>query len=118
MFSLTRTTAKRGPRDFIRSFTEALNAEIHHDQFAPPVTKAGPSNGRHRIPRRAEDLHPLSATKVPVREDHGLYAFFRRRDPNGTGEGNCEVVETPDQGQLATGKSNLTGQIGRVSNIK
>jgi len=46
--------------------------------------------------------------KVAVREDHGLYAFFRRKpqkpdSPELVGEDRYEVVETPEEGQLITG---------------
>jgi large subunit ribosomal protein L47 len=40
-----------------------------------------------------------------VREDHGLYAFFRRKpDDTLKGEHRFEVVETPDTFSVLTGK--------------
>jgi large subunit ribosomal protein L47 len=42
--------------------------------------------------------------KLPVREDHGLYAFFRRKsDDTLVGENRFEVLETPDTYQVLTG---------------
>lgn len=42
--------------------------------------------------------------RVPVREDHGLFAFFRKKPgDNLTGEDSYEVVETPEQGRLVSG---------------
>ncbi|KAF8798950.1 MRP-L47-domain-containing protein, partial [Phlegmacium glaucopus] len=42
---------------------------------------------------------------VPVREDHGLYAFFRRKpDDTLKGENRFEVVETPETYQVLTGR--------------
>lgn len=105
MFSLTRSTAKRAPRDLIRSLSVAISTEIQQPQSPPPTGKAGPSHGRSRIAKRAHELPPLSNTKVPVPDDHGLYAFFRQKTGSkDTGEAAYEVVETPDQGQLSTGK--------------
>jgi len=40
-----------------------------------------------------------------VREDHGLYAFFRRKTgENLTGEDRYEVIEPPEEGRLISGK--------------
>lgn len=42
--------------------------------------------------------------RVPVRDDHGLYAFFRRKNAeNLTGEDRFEVFETPEEGRLISG---------------
>lgn len=45
--------------------------------------------------------------KVPVREDHGLWAFFRRREPEDeeelTGEAKYMVCETPDTYMVDSG---------------
>lgn len=46
----------------------------------------------------------LPKEKIPVREDHGLYAFFRRKEgADLVGDARYEVVETPDQVHLVTG---------------
>jgi len=45
--------------------------------------------------------------KVPVREDHGLWAFFRRREPEDgkelTGEAKYMVCETPETHRANSG---------------
>ncbi|KJA21184.1 hypothetical protein HYPSUDRAFT_203160 [Hypholoma sublateritium FD-334 SS-4] len=94
MFSLTRSTAKRAPRDLIRSLSVAVSTEIKQPQ-SPPTGKAGPSHGRSRIAKRAHELPLLSNAKIPVPDDHGLYAFFRQK----TGSKDA------DQGQLSTGRA-------------
>ena len=119
MFSLTRTTAKRAPQELIRSFSVAVSTEVQKPSPLPPTGKAGPSHGRSRIAKRAHELPPLSNTKVPVPDDHGLYAFFRKKTGNNdTGEAAYEVVETPDQGQLSTGKPFPTRHEKRVSDLR
>jgi hypothetical protein len=50
--------------------------------------------------------------KVPVREDHGLYAFFRKKEvklgaDEPEGEDKYEVLETPQNMQTITGESPL-----------
>jgi hypothetical protein len=50
--------------------------------------------------------------KVPVREDHGLYAFFRRKEvkfgaEEPQGEEKYEVVETPQAMQTISGEFSL-----------
>jgi len=52
--------------------------------------------------------HALRKGRFSVREDHGLYAFFRRKEPKEgeelTGDAKYEVVETPEKMQKVTGK--------------
>lgn len=44
--------------------------------------------------------------RIPVREDHGLYGFFRKKDEADlVGDARFEVVETPEKMQHATGRS-------------
>lgn len=48
-----------------------------------------------------------------MRDDHGLYAFFRRkRGDNLVGEDRYEVLETPDEGKMVSGICDfLVGQL-------
>ena len=46
-----------------------------------------------------------------MKEDHGLYAFFRQKEPKEgeelVGDAKYEVVETPEKMQKVTGKSSF-----------
>lgn len=117
MLSLTRTAAKRGPRPLIRSFSEALNAEPHPEPPPPPPTSAGPSRGRRPANRRS-DYTALSHEKVPVPQDHGLYAFFRKKQDGPRGEARYEVVETPQDAQMHSGKPIATRQLERIYDME
>ncbi|KAF8967156.1 mitochondrial 39-S ribosomal protein L47 (MRP-L47)-domain-containing protein [Flammula alnicola] len=112
MFSLTRTAAKRVSRPLIRSFAEVVTPDAKAEPHSPPAVLAGPSQ-LHRTRAHRKSTTPPPATppkppsngKVPVRQDHGLYAFFRKRKNNLAGEGGYEVVETPEDAQLLTGRA-------------
>ncbi|KAF9475657.1 MRP-L47-domain-containing protein [Pholiota conissans] len=108
MFSFTRSAAQRVPRHLTRSFTEALTSESQIEQSSLLITtSAGPSTRGRRAPASRSTLKfaTLPHEKVPVEENHGLYAFFRRK-PNGpTGEAGYEVVDTPQESQLHSGRA-------------
>jgi len=64
----------------------------------PRITSSQVS--RAFIPKPKQKL----TQKLPVREDHGLYAFFRRKsDDTLKGEDRFEVLETPETYQILTG---------------
>ncbi|KAF8903155.1 mitochondrial 39-S ribosomal protein L47 (MRP-L47)-domain-containing protein [Gymnopilus junonius] len=79
MLSLYRNASKQGLRPSTRSLAQVVQKQT-----------SGPS----------------IAKKVPVRDDHGLYGFFRKKPAAGlVGEARYEVVETPEEGQLVTGRA-------------
>lgn len=87
-------------RPLTRSFAELVS--IPSTQFtSPPSAKASISGRKQR-----SNLPPQTPKggRVPVRDDHGLYAFFRRKGGNNlTGEDRYEVVETPEDGRMISG---------------
>jgi len=68
-----------------------------------------PRRNKRKTPK--EDGPPAHAQwpgRVPVREDHGLYGFFRQKPgADLVGEDRFEVFETPESGQILTGQSML-----------
>ena len=88
----TSSLGKRPPT--FRSFAQVIN------------TTASPSPPPAAVKRTR---HALGKGRFPVREDHGLYAFFRRKEPKEgeelVGDAKYEVVETPEKMQKVTGKS-------------
>ena len=124
MLSLSRHASKRIPTPLLRSFAQAVgrNTQDHNPNL--DVSKLDTSHRRQRR-HRAKKLDPTTIPKIPfasssttttkvaVREDHGLYAFFRKipqkpDSPELVGEDRYEVVETPEEGQLITGLLFLT----------
>lgn len=97
MLSLARTLRQRTPLQFQcrRWFAEVVNATPTDAQVPVTTTKAA----------KAVDWRKGS---VPVREDHGLYAFFRRKEPKDgevlEGDARFEVVETPESMQEVSGE--------------
>lgn len=74
--------------------------------LAGPKLIAGPSTSPSEPLIASEPPNPKQklTQKIPVREDHGLYAFFRRKpDDTLKGENRFEVVESPDTFQVLTG---------------
>ena len=111
MLSLPRHAPKRIPGPFLRSLAQVVGPGDNPNLGASEIDT---SHRRQR--RRARKLGSTttlssassSTSKVAVREDHGLYAFFRRipqkpDSPELVGEDRYEVVETPEEGQLITG---------------
>ncbi|KAF8895515.1 mitochondrial 39-S ribosomal protein L47 (MRP-L47)-domain-containing protein [Infundibulicybe gibba] len=89
MFNLVRVTQQHVRRSLTRSFAEVLSAPATTSVPPAPLAHNG-LNGR-----------------VPVREDHGLYAFFRRKDGEDlAGDAKYEVVESPETMQkMPTGRA-------------
>jgi hypothetical protein len=91
-------------RPFIRSFAEIVAENPTRQRKlkrrerrlladSAPSESPEPSKPKEKLIR-----------KIPVREDHGLYAFFRRKsDDTLKGEDRFEAVELPDTYQLLTG---------------
>lgn len=98
MLSLSRNASRQGLRPLTRSLAEVVNHNRRGDSDSSST--AGPSSSK----AQKQMSEPSITEKVPVREDHGLYAFFRRK-PGAelVGEARYEVVETPEGGQLVTG---------------
>ena len=89
MLSLVRTTARRINRVSARSFAEIV------EQNTPSTSSNIVSTNGHSNPFQ----------RIPVREDHGLYAFFRRKSGDDlVGDARFETFESPDSGQVMTGK--------------
>ncbi|KAG6906615.1 hypothetical protein DXG01_012933 [Tephrocybe rancida] len=99
MLALTRATARRIPRATTpcastRSFAEVVRAPSVSSSSPPSVYK----------PRK---LFRILKERVPVREDHGLYGFFRKKEgaEELIGESKYEVVEDSLSKQKQTGES-------------
>lgn len=116
MLSLSRHASNRIPSPLLRSFAQVVERNTRdHSPSASEVDTSRRRQGR----QRAKKLGTISSktpsassstttSKVAVREDHGLYAFFRKvpqkpDSPELVGEDRYEVVETPEEGQLITG---------------
>lgn len=102
MLSVSRNASKELSRPLIRSFAQVVPPSAN----TRPNSTAGPSKSRKRSsPASPKSPTPLPTEKVPVKEDHGLYAFFRKKHDheNCVGEDKYEVVESPEAGQLLTG---------------
>ena len=70
---------------------------------SPPALRGTPTSTQ----ASSRSVHVLSKERIPVTEDHGLYAFFRRREGTDTdlvGDAKYEVVEAPEKVQRVTGK--------------
>jgi len=100
MLSLARTSTKQITRPILRSL--AAGAHTHAKRKAPDY--AGPSQTIQQEDQ--EHYAQLSKKRVPVNPRHGLYGFFRKR-ANGKPGDWYEVVETPEDGQMATGSSSM-----------
>lgn len=101
-----RTISSQVSRPFIRSFAEIVAEN--------PTRQRRLRRREARLLASSESPEPSkpkekSIQKIPVREDHGLYAFFRRKsDDTLKGEDRFEVVESPNTFQV------LTGMVGRL----
>lgn len=112
MLSFSRHASKRIPTSILRSFAQVVEPN-RNPSLDTSKTDTLPRKERHRKPKKLDPTPPETPTitnKVAVREDHGLYAFFRRKpqkpdSPELWGEDRYEVVETPEEGQLITGRA-------------
>ncbi|KAF9452885.1 MRP-L47-domain-containing protein [Macrolepiota fuliginosa MF-IS2] len=98
VLSLARTLRQRTPTlqfQCRRWFAEVVNAPSE-DSTGVPVTAT---------PTKAVDWRK---GRVPVREDHGLYGFFRRKEVKDgevlEGDARFEVFETPQSTQIQSGR--------------
>ncbi|KAH9480436.1 54S ribosomal protein L4, mitochondrial [Psilocybe cubensis] len=98
MLSLTKNASRQASRPLTRSLAQVVNLKQSN--------VAGPSRRRKKEPAPPPPKEN-SFVKVAVREDHGLYGFFRRQpnSDNLTGEERYEVFETPENGQLLSGRA-------------
>ncbi|KAF8158155.1 mitochondrial 39-S ribosomal protein L47 (MRP-L47)-domain-containing protein [Crassisporium funariophilum] len=112
MLALAQTSSKQVSRTFVRSYSEIVvvkpkRVRVHR----PRNTAAGPSK-----PLEAQTVEGASTTettskssssrRVPVKEDHGLYGFFRRKAGDDLkGEARFEVFDTPENAQVLTGRA-------------
>ncbi|KAG6830974.1 hypothetical protein H0H87_006625 [Tephrocybe sp. NHM501043] len=100
MFTIARGVTNCIPRTpasriSTRSFAEVVGA---------PTVSSDASPAHYKRPRK---LHRILKEKAPVREDHGLYGFFRKKENADelTGEAKYEVVEESASKQKQTGRS-------------
>lgn len=87
MLSLARGVSKRSNvlKPLSRGFAQEVSTPIPASEVQRPEANAA-SNSANAWRRG----------KIPVREDHGLYAFFRRKKgTEATGEDAYETVESP-----------------------
>ncbi|KAF5369316.1 hypothetical protein D9758_002720 [Tetrapyrgos nigripes] len=86
-YAMNRCPAAR----FTRSFAEVVPAPTAQSlKSAPPhgsISPTPPSNAISALPSSPQSVAPIQlGNRVPVREDHGLYGFFRKRAPKNEGE--------------------------------
>ena len=94
MFTVSRHASKHVLRPWTRSFAQVVNDR----------RRGTSQEGSSR--KTSSQTRESPPVKVPVREDHGLYAFFRRKKGDHlAGEDRYEVFETPEEGQMITGAS-------------
>jgi hypothetical protein len=117
MLSLSRQASNRIHAPLLRSFAQVVGRNTQDHIPSLGASEVDTSRWRQRrqragtttTPRRTPSASSSTTTrKVAVREDHGLYAFFRKipqkpDSPELAGEDRYEVVETPEEGQLITG---------------
>lgn len=99
-----RAVSNQVSRPFIRSFAEIATTIPARPRklkrWQVPLLEA-PSDS---LPTPELSKLQKLTQKIAVREDHGLYAFFRRKsDDTLEGEDRFEVVESPDSFQVSTG---------------
>ena len=95
MLALARTAVRRINRVPARSFAEIVSVEQNR-----------PSTSSNNVVSTNGHSNPLQ--RIPVREDHGLYAFFRKKSGDDlVGDARFETFESPDSGQVMTGKLSL-----------
>ncbi|TFK40786.1 mitochondrial 39-S ribosomal protein L47 (MRP-L47)-domain-containing protein [Crucibulum laeve] len=109
MFSLINRAPKRVQRSLVRSFAEIVATAPSADSSSiPPPTIAGPnSESAEAAPRTFK--YKKGARRIPTKQDHGLYAFFRRKEQKEgedlVGDARFEVVEAPETNQIISGRA-------------
>ena len=106
MLALTRKALKRIPRlangrPAFRALADVVSTLPNQSPInsAPPALRTSPN-----VQPSSRSVYLLSKERIPVREDHGLYGFFRRKeDADLVGDAKYEVVETPEQVHRVTG---------------
>ena len=101
-----RAISSQVSRPFVRSFAEivAENPTGHRKLKRSQLRLVDGPVPSESIPIPELSKPQTLVDKVPVREDHGLYAFFRRKsDDTLTGEDRFEVVESPDTYRVLSG---------------
>ncbi|KAG5648427.1 hypothetical protein DXG03_005001 [Asterophora parasitica] len=103
MLSLARAVVNRAswatPRFATRSFAEVV--------AVPSVATSTPP-----VERKSRKVTSPLKERIPVNENHGLYAFFRKKnDETLTGDAAYEVTESPESMQKQTGRSWLASEL-------
>lgn len=90
-------------RPFIRSFAEIVENPTRQRKLKRRERRLLADSAPSESPEPSKPKEKL-IQKIPVKEDHGLYAFFRRKsDDMLKGEDRFEVVESPDSYRILTG---------------
>jgi large subunit ribosomal protein L47 len=103
MLALSRASPKHisglaNGRPMFRALAEVVGT-IRNESA---ISVAPPTTPKQTVSR---SVRVLTEGRIPVREDHGLYAFFRRKEgADLIGDARYEVVETPEKVQHVTGK--------------
>ncbi|KIM43206.1 hypothetical protein M413DRAFT_444015 [Hebeloma cylindrosporum] len=112
MLSLSRHASKQNSRPLLRSLAQVVGPNTRDHNPNLDASEVDPRRRRQRATKlnTTPSASPSTSSKVAVREDHGLYAFFRKvprkaDSPELVGEDRYEVVETPEEGQLLTGRA-------------
>ncbi|KAF9463039.1 mitochondrial 39-S ribosomal protein L47 (MRP-L47)-domain-containing protein [Collybia nuda] len=111
MLALVRAAPKSAPRLSnsrlsVRAFAEVVRAPSSSQEplSGSPLAVQSQKNNLS-ISQVYSGSQQVSKDRIPVREDHGLYGFFRRKDgADLIGDARFEVVETPERMQHATGR--------------
>ena len=99
-----RTISSQVSRPFVRSFAEIVAENpTRRRKLRRREARLLAGSAPSESPEPSKPMQKL-IQKLPVREDHGLYAFFRRKsDHTLKGEDRFEVVESPDTYQVLSG---------------
>ena len=102
--------SRRLSRPCTRSFAELVPIQSAQPNTPPSASaEVSPRRRKRRSQLPLGSVDKAKPVRVPVREDHGLYGFFRRKPgDNLTGEDRYEVVETPDDARMISGICDLS----------
>lgn len=98
MLGLARTSSRLLARPLARSFAEIVPTASANsnagDSAALALSNPSPSSP---APLHVGLTEAARKNRIPVREDHGLYAFFRKKDGEDlVGDARYETVESPE----------------------
>ncbi|GLB38320.1 putative mitochondrial 39-S ribosomal protein L47 (MRP-L47) [Lyophyllum shimeji] len=111
MLAVARAAARRvaRPRLSTRFFAEVVGAPSTATTTAPP--SADQSLNTSVDPSIRKPSNTGLKGRIPVKENHGLYAFFRKKEDETPGDARYEVVESPESMQKQTGRAWMASEL-------